>query len=300
MSNRGQVTRKEGSQFDPSNIRENILAVFETLSPKHRQLARFFLDHEDTITFASANEVGEQVGTSAATVVRFCRALGYEGYTDLQAAVRTKLPQYRTVVENLADRMVRGGLAENLPARVTRAGIKNIQETINQVSEDSLTQAATALTQARQIRIFGSGLSAAAALYLEHTLTVLGLPVRACLNDSVAQTLELSQLTHQDLIIVITIWRYLRDTVEAARVARTAGAVCLALTDSPISPVATLADHVFVASTEGATHSRSLSGILALIDLFGAAIVAQRPQESMQALQRLDQLYRQNGLLLSE
>jgi DNA-binding MurR/RpiR family transcriptional regulator len=285
---------------DPSSVRENILAVFETLSPKQRQLARFFLDHEDIITFASANDVGEQVGTSAATVVRFCRALGYGGYADLQLAIRTKFPQYRTVVQKLADRMADGGLAENLPVRVTQANIQNVQETINQVSEESLSQAVTALIQTRQIRIFGSGLSAAAALYIEHSLTVLGLPAHACLNGGVAQTLELSQLTAQDLIIVISIWRYLHDTVEAARIAHAVGAVCLALTDSPVSPVATLANHVFIAATEGAAHSRSLTGILSLVDLLGAAIVAKRPQESMQALQRIDNLYRQNGLLLGE
>jgi len=63
---------------------------------------------------------------------------------------------------------------------------------------------------------------------------------------------------------VITIWRYLHDTVEVARIARSVRAACLALTDSPISPVATLADHIFIAATEGAAHSRSLTGILSM------------------------------------
>ena len=114
------------------------------------------------------------------------------------------------------------------------------------------------------------------------------------------QLLEISRLTDQDLVIVISVWRYLRSTVEAAEAARAAGATCIAITDSPVAPVATLADHVFITDIEGAVHSRSLSGVLSLIDLISAAIVAERPQESLEALQRIDTFYLENDMLLSD
>ena len=58
-----------------SAVRDNILAVFDSLSPKQRRLARFILDSEEVVAFASADELAAQVGTSAATVVRFARPL---------------------------------------------------------------------------------------------------------------------------------------------------------------------------------------------------------------------------------
>jgi DNA-binding MurR/RpiR family transcriptional regulator len=283
---------------ETSQVRQNILDVFESFSPKQRQLARFFLNNEDIIAFASAHEVGERAGTSAATVVRFCRALGYEGYTDLQASVRTQFPQYRTTVQKMADRLASSDRAENLPVRVAQVNTHCVQETLSQVSDQTLTGAVDAIIRAEKILIFGSGLSTAAAVLAEFSLTTLGFPAQACLGSRASQTLKVSQLTEGDLVIVITIWRYLRDTVEAARAAHDAGAVCIVLTDSPVAPVATFADHVFVAITEGAGHSRSLSGILALIELIGVTIAIQRPQESMEALQRVDELYRQNEMLM--
>ncbi len=285
---------------EASTVREKILVVFETLSPKQRQLARFFLDNEDIVAFASANDFGERVGTSAATVVRFCRALGFEGYTDLQATIRRKYPQYRTTVQKMAERMANGNLIEDISVRVAQANTHNIQETMNKVSDEELSAAVAAIMQARQIRIFGSGLSAAATVLAEHALTTLGFSARACLNGGMDQALEVSHLAEQDLVIVITIWRYFRETVEAAKAARAKGATCIALTDSPVSPVANVADYVFIATTEGAAHSRSLTGILSLIDLLGAAIAAKRPEESMKALQQVDTVYRQNNLLLSD
>jgi DNA-binding MurR/RpiR family transcriptional regulator len=280
--------------------REHILANFPNLPPKQRRLARYFIDHEDVVAFASTSQIAEQTGASAATVVRFCRALGYEGYPDLQVAIRSQLPQYRTAVQKLAERITNGNFTENLPAQIAQANVNNIQKTLSQVSDSVLADVVAAIIRARHVRIFGNGLSAAAAISAEYALSMLGFAVRACTDGGVSQLMEVSRLTDQDLVIVISVWRYLRDTVEAAEAARAAGATCIALTDSPVAPVATLADHVLITDIEGALHSRSLSGILSLIDLISAAIVAERPQESMESLQRLDVFYQEFDMLLRD
>ena len=280
--------------------REQILANFPNLSPKQRRLARYLIDHEDVVAIASTSQIAEQTGTSAATVVRFCQVLGYEGYPDLQAAVRSQLPQYRTAVQKLAARINNGDFTEHLAAQIAQSNVNNIQKTLSQVSDSVLADVVAAIIRARNVRIFGGGLSAAAAISVEYALSVLGFAARACTNGGANQLLEISRLTDQDLVIVISVWRYLRNTVEAAKAARAAGATCIAITDSPVAPVATLADHVLITDTEGAVHSRSLSGILSLIDLFSAAIVVERSQESLEALQRIDTFYLENDMLLSD
>lgn len=276
------------------------MAKFAELPPKQRQLARFFLDHEEVVAFVSAHEVGERTGISPATVVRFCQVLGYEGYPDLQAAIRAQFPPYRTAVQKLADHMADGISDDHLATQVAQTSIRNIEQTLSRVSEAQLTEAVTDIIQARQIRVFGSGISAAAAVFAQHALVSLGFSVRLSLNGGVEQIMELARLTDQDVVIGISVWRYLRHTIEAIETAREIGASCIALTDSPVAPVAALADYVFVADIEGAVHSRSLIGMLSLIDLISDTIALRRPQESMTALQRIDQLYRQNDMLQSE
>jgi DNA-binding MurR/RpiR family transcriptional regulator len=56
-----------------------IAAAFDQLSPKQQTLARLILDNRYFASFASAAEIGEKVEASAATVVRLCQALGYQG-----------------------------------------------------------------------------------------------------------------------------------------------------------------------------------------------------------------------------
>ena len=85
-------------------VRETILTLFDTLSPKHKQLARFILDNEDMVVFASANEIAERVDASAATVVRFCRALGYDQYAiwlDSGMSVARKQASLRRFVDGV-------------------------------------------------------------------------------------------------------------------------------------------------------------------------------------------------------
>ena len=280
--------------------RERILATFSDLSPKQRRLARYFLDHEDEIAFASATYIGARAGASPATVVRFCRALGYDGFTELQTAIRTQFPQYRTAVQKFTDQMANGGFPDNLPARIAQTAGRNIQTTLTELSGPDLAGAVTAIIRAERIHIFGSGLSVAAAALAEYSLATLGFSALACLNGGVRQTLEVSQITERDLVIVIAIWRYMRHEVEAVKAARTVGATCIAITDSLVSPLADLGDYTFVAATEGAAHSRSLVGILSLIELISAILAAERPEKSMESLKRIDALYRESGILWSD
>lgn len=284
----------------PTRPRERILAAFPDLPAKQRRLARFILDNEDMVAFATASDISQQAGASAATVVRFCRTLGYKGYTDLQTAIRAQIPHYQTAVQKLTERMTNGGFNDSLPPKIAATNIENIRQTMSRVSEATLAAAVADIIQARRILIFGSGLSAAAAVFAEHSLNLLGFSARAFINRGLVQLMDIARLTGQDLVIIISVWRYLRNTVEAAQAAKATGAKMIALVDSPVAPAASLADHVFVADIEGALHSRSLAGIISLVDLLSASIVAERPQESMAALRKVDRLYRENGMLLGD
>lgn len=282
-------------------VRENILAAFDSLSPKQRQLARFILDSEEVVAFASADELAERVGTSAATVVRFARSLGYDGYPGLQSAVRSHFPQFRTAADRMAERVAGGNsFAQGLQEQVAQVSIDNLRQTFEQVRPAELEKTVKALCGARRIRIFAGGLSSGPALLAEYAFSMLGFSARAFTEAGLRPLLELSQMEKGDVVVGISIWRYIGSTVEAMQAAREAGLTCIALTDSPVAPLTRYSHHVLVASTEGAVHGRSLVGIVALVDLLAAAVAACQPERSMEALRRIDSAYRQHGHLLEE
>lgn len=110
-------------------------------------------------------------------------------------------------------------------------------------------------------------------------------------------SLELGVLKPSDLLIAICFWRYLRETVEAMHWAKEIGAGRIVITDSELSPLAQLADYVFVAATDSVAYSIAPT---ALINAFVAALSLRRPQQALSALRNVDAAYRESKLLLEE
>jgi len=285
--------------MDRGNALDNrITSVFPELTQSQRKLARYILDNGLFASFASAAELGKKVGVSAATVVRFCQTLGYEGFPELQVAVRASLPTYiekaqRIEKLNPLDK-------DQTAARVFELDTQNLARTIASLDTARFSAAVNALSQASDILLVAAGVSAGPAFYFAHSLKVIGLNARAVLNGGVPLALELVSLKSTSLMVGIGVWRYVAETVAAMERAKNVGAARIAITDSIVSPLAQHADHVFQVATDGAAHALSLTSSMALINAFIAALAFARPDETARALQGVDEAYRQGKLLMIE
>ncbi len=278
-------------------LESRITEIFPQLSHAHQELARFCLNNGLFVAFASATELGEKTNVSAATVVRFCQTLGYAGYSDLQAAVRTTLPTYLHKVEQFEKG--KGLLDKNQAiAHVFDLDIQNLRRTVEALDLDRFTCAVNALAKASDILVVAGGVSAAPALYLAHSLKVMGMDARAVLNGGIPLALELTRLKRTSVLVGLSVWRYVAETTAAMERAQSVGATRLAITDSLVSPLSQRADYAFQIATDGAAHALSLTSMLALVNAFIAALSFARPKETMRALREVDIAYREGKLLM--
>jgi len=276
---------------------DRITAIFPTLSQAHQKLARLILDNALFVAFASAVELGKQVGVSNATVVRFCQALGYDGYPELQAAVRANLPTYVHKVQQIERK--RGGLrANNVLQRVFELDAQNLNDTLAKLDPDRFWSAVRVTARASHILVVAGGLSAGPALYLAHSLNVMGFDVRVVLNGGIPLALELVRLKSSSVLIGISVWRYVADTVTVMEHAQRVGATRIAITDSLVAPIAQHANFAFQIATTGAAHSLSLTSVIALINAFIAALAFTRPKQTAHALRKIDAAYRRGKVVL--
>lgn len=278
-------------------LENQITTVFPTLSRAHQKLARLILDDGLFAAFASAAELGKQVGVSNATVVRFCQTLGYAGYPELQTAVRAQLPTYVHKVQQI-ERKRNRVRSENVIQRVFELDAQNLSHTLAALPQERFWAATRAITRASNLLVVAGGLSAGPAFYLAHSLNVMGFDARAALNGGIPLTLELLRLEPKSVLIGISVWRYVADTVAAMEHAQRIGATRIAISDSLVTPVAQHADYAFQIATEGAAHSLSLTSMLALINAFIAALSFTRPKQTARALRRVDDAYRRGKLVL--
>ena len=280
-------------------MESRITTLFPQLSDSHRKLARFVLDNDLFAAFASATELGEQVGVSAATVVRFCQTLGYEGYPEFQLDVRTSIPTYLRAVQRLEKGDGEVDQGESV-GRVFDLDCQNIRRTAEMLPRERFWEAVAAIGKASDILIVGSGLSAAPALYFGHSLNVMGLNARSVTSGGIPLATELVKLKPTSVLIAISVWRYVAQTMYAMDRATRAGALRIAISDSAVSPLAQRANFAFQIVARGAAHSLSITAAISLVNAFVAALANTRPEETARALREIDAAYLEGHLLLTE
>jgi len=281
-----------------SSVEERISNSLDRLSPKHKQMARFVLDNRYFVSYSSASQVGAKNDTSAATVVRFAQAIGYEGYSELQDAMRIELPNVMTAAERMQARLIAHTPQSSTPQQIFLTDIQNIERTAASLPETSLNFALDTILKARNIYVIGGGLSAGPVLFLAHSLKVMGFNASGVLGEGLQATVDLARMSPEDLLIAIDLWRYVRMTVNSAAQAKEKHARVIAITDSIVSPLAHMSDITLEVSTQGTAHSQSIVAILSLFNVLIAMLADRVPEQVFQTLHHVDNAYRGNDLLI--
>jgi DNA-binding MurR/RpiR family transcriptional regulator len=274
-----------------------IAAVLPELSKKHKAIAQFVLDSPEVLVFASAAEVGSRTGTSAATVVRFCQALGYKGFSQLQAEARERAAAQRVAVHRLETRLDGETPEQDLSTRVFATDIHNLERTALLTRGEHLREAASQVRHARQILVVGSGLAAPLADFLTHWLQTLALPARSITGGEEPLALALAFLQSDDAFIGISLQPGPRYMLRALQEARTRNATIIVLADSELSSAGQLADYRFLVATEGAAHGPSLAAAISLLNAFVASLSSDDPDQTARSLRKVSASYRRSGLL---
>ena len=184
--------------------------------------------------------------------------------------------------------------------RVFELDVANLTRTRESLDRDRFWGAVAALGRASDILVVGGGATAGPALYLAHSLKVMGLDARSALDGGIPLTLELVQLKPTSVFVGISVWRYLTATVHAMEEAQSRGATRIAITDSVVSPIAQRADIALQVGTDGVAHALSLTSVMSVINGLIAALSFERPEETARALQQVDAAYRAGKLLSTE
>ncbi|MFO7631780.1 MAG: SIS domain-containing protein, partial [Caldilinea sp.] len=186
-----------------------------------------------------------------------------------------------------------------IPQRTFATDAQNLSRTANALAETDYEAVVELLMAARKVVVVAAGVAAAPALFLAYSLQVVGLDAHALLDGDVALGVNIAHLGRGDVMVGISVWRYIRSTVEAVIGAKANGSHTVAITDSIVSPLARAADYAFEVATDGAAHSLSVTAMMALINALVAGVSLKDPQRTSQALQRVDQQFLSRNLLVT-
>ena len=268
------------------------------LSKSHRRIAECIVSHYDKVVFMTASRLGEYVGVSESTVVRFAAALGYSGYPQLQKALQ-ELIRHRLTASQRFEMTSDMDHAQVLN-KVLKADIQNIRATLDDIDIVSFEKAIDRIIEARQIYVLGLRASAPIAEFFVHYLKFIFPNVRV-VTSGVSDVFEqLARIGEGDLLIGISFPRYTRRTIEVMEFAQSRGASLIAITDGPLSPLHSAADVCLMAKSDMASFVDSFAAPLSLINALIVALGQRRRQEVSDYFEKMEKIWNDYDVYLAK
>ena len=281
-----------------------LIGLIEAHAPQfskgQRRIADFITQHYDEAAFMTAAHLGEVVGVSESTVVRFATELGFEGYPGLQKALQELIRSKLTIVQRLD--VTRARMAEgDVLKTVAAADAHNIRRTLEEVDAAVFNEAVERIVAARNVYIFGAGSCKHLAGFLTHYLQMLlGGQVRRIAVASQAEIFEeMLDLSEEDVVIGISFPRYSKKSVQTLHYAHSKGAGVIALTDSALSPIAPFAAALLTAHSDMASVVDSLVAPLSVINALIVAVSLRTMDRTRPKLEELERLWHNYGVYQS-
>lgn len=277
-----------------SDLVQRIEARGATLPPAERRVAEIVLADPEVVAFTTVAALGRRAGTSGATVVRLAERLGYDGWVGLQAEARAALEgRLRPAIERIRER----GLGDVLEQTAEREAA-NVRSTFAAIDRADFDHAVALLAEAaRSVYVVAGDAEAGVGSFLAAGLDLLRPGVHRVFGSAPAVARQLAHLERGDLIVAIDLRRYERWALDAVSLARSAGAVVIAITDSVLSPLAEGAAATFVVTAEGAGPFDSHVGTLALVNAMTSATARRLRRPAGRRLHRVEQAWQATGAL---
>jgi DNA-binding MurR/RpiR family transcriptional regulator len=272
------------------SIPDLIAAVSERLTPTERRIAAAVLADPTLLAFGTVSDLAELVGTSRPSIVRFGTKLGFEGYADLQSHVQSSMsaqlsrPSQRIRHQEDSLEPSRQALSEALASAFAA------------IEGKRLAQLVAPIAKAKSVWILSGETSRAGAHALFSGLSIVRPNVR--LIDDHGSAGALSGAARGDTAVVLDFPRYRRHVINAATALAEHGIKLVAITDGPLSPLASLTKTWCPLKIPAIGPFDSSVPTVALAELLVAGVAAKLHKQASQRIDRTEALWQATDTFL--
>lgn len=271
-------------------ILDTIGSLQNSLTKTEKRIAQAILSQPDLLSQCSLSEVANQLDVGEATFIRFCRTLGFKGYTDFKLDLAIELATQEKEGSVLLDTDVaETDTPQEIAVKLQSTLNKVIAETVNLLNYDVLEKVVDEIRQANRIFLFGVGSSGLTAEDAKHKFMRIGLQTDAVTNNHFMY-MQASLLKKGDVVIGISHSGYSEETTKALRIAQENEAVTVAITHNLRSPVTEVANYVLInGNRQGQMQGGSIgtkTTQLFVLDLIYTLLVQAEPEKAIQQKQK--------------
>ena len=267
----------------PQTIHDRIASVSDRLTPTERRIAREVTGDPTLLAFGTVSDLAARVGASRPSIVRFATKLGFGGYTDLQRWARVGI---RRQLSRPSQRIRQQKEDET---RVRLAIERAIHDALDALDAARLRQLATPMLEADHIWILSGESSRAGAHVLRSGLAMVRANIHLVEERDLGR--DLSTATARDAAVVFDFARYRRTAVTGAKALTELGVKLVAITDGPLSPLASLTDTWCELNVPAIGPFDSSLPAVAAAELLVLEVVSRLGPDARDQIDRLERLW---------
>lgn len=275
---------------------EDVLALIEasyhTFSKGQRRIADFVSENYDKAVSMTAARLGQTVGVSESTVVRFAIELGYKGFPQFQKALKELVKKRLSSVQRMKLASDKLSAGENMVSAVIQDDIRNLNATAQMVDQEAFQKAVDLIDQARKVYVVGGRSCGMLASFLTYYLNYIRDRVHLVSSDSLTESLEeIYRIGEEDVVVAISFPRYSLKTQQTVAFAKNRQARIVAITDGEQSPLNRYADCCIFARSDMVSFVDSLVAPLSVINALLAAISLRNKDSVTETLRSMETMW---------
>lgn len=257
------------------NILIKIREMKDSLTPVERLVAEYVLEHYEEIPHMSIKNLAQLTNTSDASVLRFCKTMGYSGYRSFIVSISASIGSMDDGQKEQYTDIQPGDDLSTIILNVSRNNSRSIEDTLSIIDKNEIARAVQVLRESSRIVFFGIGASGLVAIDGEQKFTRINKMCHAY-TDGHSQLTAATLLDKNDVAIFISNSGSTVDILDALEIAKKNGATLIAITKYNKSELAEKADIVLSISTPEITIRSGAMGsriaMLTVIDILFAGV----------------------------
>jgi len=266
---------------------------YANFSKGQRRLSLYIEKYYDKAVYLTAQKLGEEVGVSESTVVRFAVTLGYKGYPEFQKALEEMAMSKLNSIQRMEVTYGKGTKSdEEVLESVLHSDSDKIKETLRDINADSFVKAVDMLLSANKIYIIGIRSCEPLASFFSFYLNLILDNVVLINTNNPSEIFEkMIRIGEGDVIFGISFPRYSVRTLKALEFAKNREADVISLTDSDNSPMAIYSSCNLLAKSDMASFVDSLVAPLSVVNALIVALSMRKDKEVKETLSLLENIW---------
>lgn len=266
------------------------------LTKSQIRIADYVVKNQKRILGMTARALGKEIGVSDATVIRFSRAIGFEGYPELQEMIGKELQENNEKIgkHSLHDRYImqfeRYNEENDTAGNILPLMGMNLETSIRQNSEEVYKRAAEKILKANHKIVVGLRGGRGPAIQFARLLGMITAETRAIVGDDQESLVSLMDLQQDDIAVFLNFTRYYALDEKIAGILIERNVKIILVTDSMASPISKYAQEILLVETEHCGFFHSMIGVEGVLEYLMILMCWQQPEAFRSRLKKRDSI----------